>query len=64
LTPRPDILFAERARAVNNIAPNRQAGVTLSATLLPDRFSATVGAFNGTRGSARTTTISFSTSAA
>jgi phosphate-selective porin len=50
LTPRPDILFAERARAVNNIAPNRQAGVTLSATLLPDRLSATVGAFNGTRG--------------
>jgi phosphate-selective porin len=50
LTPRPDILFAERARAVNNIAPNRQAGVTLSATLLPDGLSATVGAFNGTRG--------------
>jgi hypothetical protein len=49
-TPRPDILFAERARAVNNIAPNRQAGVTLSATLLPDGLSATVGAFNGPRG--------------
>ncbi|MFB6247142.1 MAG: porin [Salinibacter sp.] len=50
LTPRPDILFAERARAVNNVAPNRQAGVALGATLLPDRLSATVGAFNGTRG--------------
>lgn len=50
LTPRPDILFAERARAANNIAPNRQAGVTLGATLLPDRLSATVGVFNGTRG--------------
>ena len=50
LTSRPDILFAERARVVNALAPNRQAGVTLTAALLPDRLSATVGAFNGPRG--------------
>jgi hypothetical protein len=50
LRSRPDILFAERARVVNSIAPNRQAGVALDASLLPNRLSATVGAFNGTRG--------------
>lgn len=50
LTPRPDLLFAERSRVANNIPPNRQAGVTLGATLVPDRLTATVGAFNGTRG--------------
>lgn len=50
LASRPDILFAERARVVNALAPNRQAGVTLDASLLPDRLSATVGVFNGTRG--------------
>jgi len=50
LTPRPAILFAERARVVNALAPNRQAGVTLAGTLLPNRLTATVGVFNGTRG--------------
>lgn len=50
LTPRPDLLFAERARVANHIPPNRQAGVALGATLLPDRVTATIGAFNGTRG--------------
>jgi phosphate-selective porin len=49
LTSRPDILFAERARVVNNIAPNRQPGVTVSSDLT-EQLSATVGAFNGTRG--------------
>lgn len=50
LTPRPALLFAERARVVNALAPNRQAGVTLGGTLLPERLSARVGVFNGTRG--------------
>jgi len=50
LTPRPNLLFAERARVVNNVAPNRQAGVSLSRTLVPDRLTARVGAFNGTSG--------------
>jgi phosphate-selective porin len=50
LTSRPDILFAERARIVNTVAPNRQAGVTLGGPVLPNRLSVTVGAFNGTRG--------------
>jgi hypothetical protein len=51
LKGRPDLLFAERARVVNALAPARQAGATLSAVLLPDgRLTATVGAFNGTTG--------------
>jgi len=50
LTPRPEIRFAERARIVNSVAPNRQAGVTLGGPVLPNRLSVTVGAFNGTRG--------------
>jgi len=50
LTSRPNILFAERARVVNSVAPNRQAGVTLGGPVLPNRLSVTVGAFNGTRG--------------
>jgi hypothetical protein len=50
LTSRPDILFAERSRAANDIPPKRQAGATLSAALGSDRITATVGAFNGTRG--------------
>jgi hypothetical protein len=50
LTSRPDLLFAERARVVNNVAPNRQAGVSLAGSLVPDRLTATVGVFNGTRG--------------
>jgi hypothetical protein len=50
LTPRPDVLFAERARVVNNTAPGRQAGVTLRGTLIPDRLTVTGGAFNGTPG--------------
>lgn len=50
LTPRPDVLFAERARVVNSTAPGRQAGVTLLGTLIPDRLSITGGAFNGTPG--------------
>jgi hypothetical protein len=50
LTSRPDIRFAERARIVNTVAPNRQAGVTLGGPVLPNRLSVTVGAFNGTRG--------------
>ena len=50
LTPRPDILFAERARVVNSLAPGRQAGVTLRGTLVPDQLTLTGGAFNGTPG--------------
>ncbi len=50
LTGRPDLLFAERARVVDNVAPNRQAGVSVAGALVPDRLTATVGAFNGTRG--------------
>jgi hypothetical protein len=50
LTPRPNLLFAERARVVNNLAPARQVGATLSGDLIPDRLTATVGAFNGTSG--------------
>jgi len=54
LTPRPRIPFAERARVVNALAPNRQAGVQLTADLTTDasdaQVNATLGAFNGTRG--------------
>ncbi len=50
LTPRPNLLFAERARVVNNLAPARQVGATLSGEVVPDRVTATVGAFNGTNG--------------
>ena len=50
LTSRSDILFAERARVVNALAPARQAGVTLGGPVLPNRLSVTLGAFNGTRG--------------
>lgn len=50
LTPRPDILFAERARVVNGLSPGRQAGATLRGTLVPDRLTVTAGAFNGTPG--------------
>lgn len=51
LKGRPDLLFAERARVVNALAPARQAGATLSASLLPDgRLTATIGSFNGTTG--------------
>ena len=54
LAPRPRIRFAERARVVNALAPNRQAGVQLSGDLTPPasdaQVTATLGAFNGTRG--------------
>lgn len=54
LTPRPSIPFAERARVVNALAPARQAGVQLSGDLTADardaQVTATLGAFNGTRG--------------
>lgn len=50
LTSRPDLLFVERARVANNIPPNRQVGIAVEGTLLSDRMTATVGAFNGTRG--------------
>jgi len=50
LTSRPNIRFTERARVVNGLAPARQAGVTLGGPVLPNRFSVTVGAFNGTSG--------------
>ncbi len=54
LTPRPRIRFAERARVVNALAPNRQAGVQLSGDLTAEardaQVTATLGAFNGTRG--------------
>ncbi len=50
LTGRPNILLAERARAVNAIAPGRQVGATLSAPLASDRLTVTAGAFNGTPG--------------
>jgi len=54
LTPRPRIRFAERARVVNALAPARQAGVQLSGDLTTDesaaQVTATIGAFNGTRG--------------
>lgn len=50
LRGRPDLLFAERSRAANALPPGRQAGATLSADLVPDRLTATVGAFNGTQG--------------
>ncbi len=54
LAPRPRIRFAERARVVNALAPNRQAGVQLSGDLTPAasdaQVTATLGAFNGTRG--------------
>jgi len=51
LKGRANLLFAERARIVNALAPARQVGTTLSAALLPDdRLTATVGTFNGTAG--------------
>lgn len=54
LAPRPSIRFAERARVVNALAPNRQAGVQLSGDLTSAasdaQVTATLGAFNGTRG--------------
>lgn len=50
LTGRPDLLFAERSRAANEIPPGRQPGVTLAADLGSDQLTATIGAFNGTRG--------------
>ena len=50
LTPRPNLLFAERARVVNALAPARQVGATLSGAIVPDRLTATVGAFNGPSG--------------
>lgn len=54
LTPRPRIPFAERARVINALAPARQAGVQLSGDLTTDdtavEGTATLGAFNGTRG--------------
>lgn len=50
LKSRPDLLFAERSRAANALPPGRQAGATLSATLVPDRLTATAGAFNGVGG--------------
>ncbi|WP_263788366.1 OprO/OprP family phosphate-selective porin [Salinibacter grassmerensis] len=54
LAPRPRIRFAERARVVNALAPNRQAGVQLTGDLTAEasdaQVTATLGAFNGTRG--------------
>lgn len=50
LTGRPDLLLAERARVVNNVAPGRDVGVSLKGTLLSDRLTATIGTFNGTPG--------------
>lgn len=50
LTGRPNLLFAERSRAANALPPGRQAGVTLAASLVPDRLTATAGAFNGVGG--------------
>ena len=54
LSPRPRIRFAERARVVNALAPARQAGVQLSGDLTAEesdaQVTATLGAFNGTRG--------------
>jgi len=53
LRSRPSIRFAERARVVNALAPNRQAGVQLAGDLTGEgtdaQVTATVGAFNGTR---------------
>lgn len=54
LTPRPRIRFAERARIVGALAPARQAGLQLAGDLTgpgsESTVTATIGAFNGTRG--------------
>jgi hypothetical protein len=50
LISRPDLLFAERSRAANDIPPKRQAGATVAVDLGADRLTATAGAFNGPRG--------------
>jgi len=54
LASRPSLRFAERTRVVNALSPARQAGVQLAADLTPDasdaQVTATLGAFNGTRG--------------
>lgn len=50
LTSRSNLLFAERARVVNSLAPARQVGATLSGEIVADRLTATVGAFNGPSG--------------
>lgn len=61
LTSRPRIRFAERARVVNALAPNRQAGVQLSGDLTAEARDAQVtatlwGPSTGRGASARTTT--------
>ncbi len=54
LRSRPRIRFAERARVVNALSPARQAGLQLVGDLMSTgseaQVTATVGAFNGTRG--------------
>jgi len=41
------LLLAERARVINALAPQRQVGATLSATLVPRCLTLDVGAYNG-----------------
>ena len=54
LSPRPRIRFAERAQAVNALAPARQAGLKLGGDLPvgggDTEVTVTLGMFNGTRG--------------